>query len=264
MPAPKPRTFLLRQACKRQVRFGLIRLLRVLLRLRATEYVSAPAAVVLVLAPHQDDEVLGCGGLIACKRLVASPVHVAFITDGSSSHRGHPRLSPAAVAELRTAEACAALRRLGVERHAIHFLNGPDGRLNRLSATETAALVERLARLIETVRPDEIFLPCRHDGSSEHEAAFLLFFAALSRTGLAPRIWEFPVWSLWNPLLGLRTLWRIRRVARFRFTGYEFLKVAALAEYSSQVAPTAPWTTALLSHDFVSRFVSEEEFFYEL
>ncbi len=264
MPAPPPANFSFRRACKRRARFALIRILRIGLRLRATEYASSPAAVILVLAPHQDDEVLGCGGLIACKRLVASPVHVAFITDGSASHRNHPHLSPPAVADLRATEACSALRRLGVERSAIHFLGGPDGRLDRLTPAETAALTAQLARLIETIRPDEIFLPYRYDGSSEHEAAFRLFTTALHLTGLTPRVWEFPVWSWWNPLLLLRTLRRVRRVVRFRFAGFEFLKVAALAEYSSQFAPTAPWPEALLSPDFVSRFTSDEEFFCEL
>ena len=43
------------------------------------------AASVLVLAPHYDDEVLGCGGLIAGLATAGAPavVRVLFLTDSS-------------------------------------------------------------------------------------------------------------------------------------------------------------------------------------
>lgn len=250
---------------KSPARLVLRSLVRTALRLRAERYVAPPESVTLVLAPHQDDETLGCGGLLATKRLVASPVHVAFLTDGSASHRGHPTLTPATLAELRAAEARIALRQLGVERPAIHFLGAPDGRLDRLTAEESASLSSQLGQLLARVRPDEIFLPYRHDGSTEHEAAFRLVAAALRASGQSPRILEFPVWCWWNPLLLLRTLPRIRRVSCHRFSGYGFLKTTALAAYASQVAPTPPWPQPLLSREFTRAFTAtEEEFFFEL
>src|SRR5262245_24685447 len=42
---------------------------------------------VLVLAPHPDDESLGCGGLIAACQAQGHPVHVLVLTDGAGSHR---------------------------------------------------------------------------------------------------------------------------------------------------------------------------------
>ena len=240
-------------------------LLRGVLRLRAEPYTAAPQAVTLVLAPHQDDEILGCGGLLATKRLVGSPVHVAFLTDGAASHPDHPALAPVALAKLRTTEARAALRQLGVETSAIHFLGAPDGRLDRLTSAESTAHSLQLTELLARIRPDEIFLPYRHDGSTEHEAAFLLVATALLASGQSPRVFEFPVWSWWNPLLLLRTLHRVRRVSCHRFSGYGFMKTAALAAYASQVASTPPWSHAVLSHEFTRAFTSsEEEFFLEL
>lgn len=252
-------------ALKSIVRLVLRSLIRTWLRVRATDYAAPPASVTLVLAPHQDDETLGCGGLLASKRFVASPVHVAFLTDGSASHRGHPSLSPAALTDLRVSEAHVALRQLGVERPAIHFLGAPDGRLDRLTPAESATFTARLGELLARLRPDEIFLPYRHDGSTEHEAAFRLVTTCLRTGGLTPRILEFPVWSWWNPRLLIRTLHRVRRVSRHRFSGYGFLKTGALAAYASQVAPTPPWPEPLLSLAFTRAFTqTEEEFFFEL
>ena len=67
---------------------------------------SHPAALdnpgrTLVIAPHQDDETLGCGGYILLRRLEALPVDVLYITDGRASHPQHPRLSAGQIATLR-------------------------------------------------------------------------------------------------------------------------------------------------------------------
>lgn len=249
---------------KRHLRFLLNRLFAFVLRRRSTPYVASPGTVTLVLAPHQDDETLGCGGLIARRRLDAQPVHVAFVTDGSGSHPDHPTLTREALATVRAAEARAALRKLGVETPAIHFLGLRDGTLNKLSPAESADAIERIAQLLERVQPDEVLLPYRHDGSSEHEAAFLLFASALRRHQRRVRVLEFPVWSWWSPTLLLRPVLRVRKVVRFSFSGYAFLKTDALAAYRSQVAPTPPWPDALLSADFCRMFARDEEFYFEI
>lgn len=246
------------------LRRALSRFVRLILRLRACDYVSQPGSITLVLAPHQDDEALGCGGLIAGKRLAAQPVHVAFLTDGSASHTGHPSVSAAELALRRASEARVALGHLGVEKSAIHFLNAPDGRLAHLSAMERDKLVAFVTALLDNVAPDEVFIPFRRDGSTEHEAAFRLFELALRTARHRPRIFEFPVWSWWNPLLLLAPLFGVRRVLRYRFKGCAFLKTRALSAYRSQTEPTPPWTNAIISPAFVSFFSTDEEFYFEL
>ena len=105
---------------------------------------EAPA---LVIAPHQDDETLACGGIIARKRNEGLPVHVVFITDGSASHPGHARLVPPVIATLRQQEAMRAMAYLGVERTAVHFLNEPDGTLKTISAERRENLIARLTEI---------------------------------------------------------------------------------------------------------------------
>ena len=54
------------------------------------------AVQVLVVAPHPDDEVLGCGGVMAAHAARGDDVHVAVVT------RGVPELySPELVAQAR-------------------------------------------------------------------------------------------------------------------------------------------------------------------
>jgi LmbE family N-acetylglucosaminyl deacetylase len=225
-----------------------------------------PAAgwVTLVIAPHQDDEVLGCGGLIASRRRAGSHVHILYVTDGSGSHPKHPSLTPEALAVWREAEAREAMQILGVENSACSFLQARDGTLAQLDAAAASELVGKLATVIGQVKPDEICLPLRHDGSSEHDANFILVQSALAQTAQRPRLLEFPVWSWWNPTLLVKPLFRSHRIWRARFPSLAGAKRRALAAYASQTEPTPPWEQRVLSPEFVSFFSTDEEFFFEL
>ena len=216
----------------------------------------------IVFAPHQDDETLGCGGLIARKRHEGLPVHVIFITDGAASHPGHPRLSSAAIRALRHREALAALAILGVESGAIHFLDEADGMLDSLDPTRGAMLVERITTLLRDIGPEEVFLPCSPDGSTEHDAAFRFVSAALQQTTLRPDVWQYPVWSWWNPLLLFeRMIFTTGRCA-LPTEDYQPVKALALHTYRSQVEATPPWLQPTLPPELVSIFGADREFFF--
>ena len=92
---------------------------------RPLEQILAPGGV-LVLAPHPDDESLGCGGLIAAALAAGRRLGVVFLSDGAASHPGHPA---AALRAMREAEARAALTRLGAPDGAARFLGLPDSRV---------------------------------------------------------------------------------------------------------------------------------------
>ncbi len=250
-------------AAKRFLRRAAQGLARALLRVRARPLPAGNRGVTLVLSPHQDDDVLGCGGLVALRRLRGLEVHVVYITDGSASHPGHPVLTAAVLASQRTAEARAALRVLGVETPAQHFLHAPDGRLERLPPEQATALVEKLAALLRQLRPDEIYLPAGDDGSSEHDAAFAIFRQAYARSGVRATVREIAIWAWWSPRLLARKMARGQRVWRSDCHGYEFLKARALAAHRSQTAPVPPWPTAILTPWFCEAFLAREEFFFE-
>ena len=247
---------------KRRVRRLLGALLFFHLRLRSRPLVLDPGPL-LVVSPHPDDATLGCGGLLFQKRLAGHPVHILYLTDGSASHPHHPTLTPSALADLRHREARLAKRRLGVDSACLRFINLPDGCLSLLDPVTRETVVSTLADQLSSLHPATLLLPCRHDGSDEHEAAFRLVAAALDRAALRPRLLEFPVWSAWNPLLLVRPLFRARRIHRFEFPGYGPHKQHALSAYASQLLPSPPWNDAVLSADFVRAFSRETELFFE-
>lgn len=224
-------------------------------------YVESRGTTV-VFAPHPDDEALGCGALIARKRNVGLPVHVVFLTDGSASHTNHPRVTPTEVNAIRLQEARRVLSVLGVDSASIHFFNEPDGTLNQLSTTEHESLVGRLTALLQQLEPDEIFLPCHADGSSEHEAAFGFVVEAASRAGLHALIWEYPVWLWWNPLTLLLRVVHAAERCRAPVEDYLPVKRQALALYRSQLEPLPPQIESSLPHDLLRLIDTEAEYFF--
>ena len=85
------------------------------------------AAPLLVLAPHPDDESLGCGGLIAESCARGRDVHVAILTDGTGSHPSSPSYPAPRLRALRQREALAAVEALGLGALLLWILDGDLG-----------------------------------------------------------------------------------------------------------------------------------------
>ena len=79
-------------------------------------------ATPVVLAPHPDDEVIGCGGLLAAAADCGVRPIIVHVTDGSGSHPGSRAFPREALIALRQHEACSAAKRLGVPLDHVHFM----------------------------------------------------------------------------------------------------------------------------------------------
>lgn len=235
----------------------------VTLRIRSQPLVTAAGSGCVVIAPHQDDEALGCAGLIATRRADDLPVQVVYVTDGAGSHPGHPHLQPTDIARLRRAEAVRAMGKLQVAEDSLHFLGAPDGTLTRLDSGTFEELAARLASILASLQPTELFIPCRNDTSSEHTGAFQLTVRALKIGGLSPRIFEYPVWARWRPQQLIRLGLTNGKVWRLSFPGSAALKRDTLSTYVSQTEPTPPWSDPVLPRGFIACFEFAEEYFFE-
>jgi len=96
--------------------------------------ISAPERL-LILAPHEDDETLGCGGLIQREVAKGAAVRVVYLTNGDHNqlafllYRKRPWLSPSVnrnMGEVRHREAIEAMAYLGVPEEQLVFLGFPD------------------------------------------------------------------------------------------------------------------------------------------
>ena len=123
--------------------YGLLQTAKVFNR---SALVWEPAAeTVLVLAPHMDDEIIGCGGTLAKHVARGASVTVVFLTDGAAGgvaaggSAAHSDRLAEPLTELRKREAHLALSVLGIRQ--LEFLDARDGDLS-----STPELVAKIAR----------------------------------------------------------------------------------------------------------------------
>lgn len=78
-----------------------------------------PGSRAVVIAPHPDDEVLGCGGLLQRLAEAGRTLQLISVTDGSASHPGSDRWPVQRLSVVRPQESAEALRRLGLPMHQL-------------------------------------------------------------------------------------------------------------------------------------------------
>ena len=127
----------------------------------------------LVLAPHPDDEVIGCGGLVALHVREGRRVHVLVATDGGEAERGE--VPKQAFTALREAETDAGLAHLGAP--PAEFLRIPDRSLEERTGEFQAALRDRLLQ----IRPDLLVLPSPIEIHPDHRALSIAAIELLQR-----------------------------------------------------------------------------------
>ncbi len=188
----------------------------------------------VVVAPHPDDESLGCGGLIAAARAQDVPVAIVVVSDGVGSHPHSPSYPPERLRALRKAEAVAAAGELGVPADAVHFLRLPD-RFVPVSGPEADAAIAQIAAIAEACGANLMTVTWQHDPHCDHTAAFALARAAAVRQpGL--RLLAYPVWGFTLPPdFALNEA----SPAGFRLAVADHLpaKRRAIAAHRSQVSP---------------------------
>ena len=146
-----------------------------------------PASRAVIVAPHPDDEVMGCGGLLAQLAALDRDILLIAVSDGEKSHPAESAWSAGLLAQTRPGETAAALARLGIHRIAIVRAHLPDGAI--------AQNRTQLADLLKThLRPSDVLLASwRMDGHPDHEAVGETAAAAACASGC--KLIEVPIWA---------------------------------------------------------------------
>ncbi len=137
---------------------------------------------ILVIAPHADDEVLGCGGYLLHQRDLGAEIRIVIATIGSMGHRQD---CITRAKELTTV--CEEL-----DAAFMIMFDGKDALLDTIPSYE---ITSRLDMIIDDYRPDEVFVNYR----SLHQDHIKLYDCALAsmrlREGYAPKLvalYEYP------------------------------------------------------------------------
>ncbi|MCX7992111.1 MAG: PIG-L family deacetylase [Fimbriimonadales bacterium] len=182
----------------------------------------------LIIAPHPDDEVLGCGGLMATAARAGVPIKVVYLTAGDGFAAAAALTSRSApdardclqLGQIRMQESLRALRALGLNDTDAVFLGYPDRgllpmavrprRVFRSSATQAqavpyadaltpnaphtaAAVVADLRGVLAAFQPTRVFTTHPLDDHEDHTAAALFTHEAIAQAVQAGELTHFPV-----------------------------------------------------------------------
>lgn len=181
----------------------------------------------LIIAPHPDDEVLGCGGLIATAAAMGAPVRVVYLTNGdgfTAAAALTARATPTPdeclqLGRLRQEEARQGLHALGLSPNDAVFLGYPDrgllamaARPNRIARSTTTgasavpyrdaltpnapylapALIADLRRVLAEFQPTRVFTTHPLDDHEDHTAAALFTYEAIQQAYEAGELAQKP------------------------------------------------------------------------
>lgn len=116
---------------------------------------------VLIIAPHMDDEVLGCGGTIAKHVDNKDNVYVSFIAHRIYSHKFDKKKN-----EIEKKHAIKAKEILGYKGSIFFELN--DERLD----TAIQDIIIPLEKYVLKIKPEIVYCPFQKDNNQDHRAVF--------------------------------------------------------------------------------------------
>ena len=157
------------------------------------------ARIVVVFAPHPDDEVFGCGGALALHAKAGHTVHVVLLTAGDRKPDG---VSDPEYANLRLIESAAAAAILGIAAPECWKL--PDRTVGY-----GESLVERIMGAIVAADADVVYAPSLWESHPDHRATAMSAIEAVRRLGgnRSLLLYELSAPLRPNRLVDISTVW---------------------------------------------------------
>jgi len=151
---------------------------------------------VLIVAPHADDDVIGCGGVAALHADSGDEVHAVIVFSGlaGDSDRKH---SPEEYVAARRREAQAGGAHLGIARYT--FWDYPEG--HEPADAEIVPVARRLAGLVHGLAPRTVYAPWIGEYHLDHHVVARIVRMGLALTGFTGDAWGYEVWTPLIPTL---------------------------------------------------------------
>ncbi|QFQ13412.1 PIG-L family deacetylase [Pseudoprevotella muciniphila] len=194
---------------------------------------------ILLIAPHPDDEIIGCGGLIQ-RYTPGKCVNVVILTGGGASHHGCCDTSADDIKRERRNMAQRINAEIGLPKGCLHLLDFEDGNISTGDSVQEA----KLLKIIQEVQPDAILFPIQQgEGWSDHIAAGDIVKRLISAHSIKVQLYEYCVWFWYYNVWNIR--WRDARVLKMTSEQYQ-KKLKAISDYTTSVAPCGkPWSGVL-------------------
>ena len=217
---------------------------------------------VLIVAPHMDDEVLGCGGVMHMHS-DKTQIHCIYATDGA---RSPAPLLPwtgsidHGIRARRRHEALEVMDEIGIPRENLIFLDFPDGKLMKNALPFKTRLAEQLAR----IEPAIILVPFRYDLHPDHVAVHRgVRDVVLETTGSATLL-EYFIYYRWRLVKSgdVRQMIPPSRLLKVDISNVADKKASTIHFYKSQTDIISDWQEQpILTARSISERCTEPECF---
>jgi LmbE family N-acetylglucosaminyl deacetylase len=141
---------------------------------------------VLVLSPHPDDDILGCGGTLAKHKKAGHTITSVTLTDGSF---GDPSIPDRDVLiRKREEESQRAARIIGISR--CEFLREKDQKLGT-----KGPIIQKIGALLDEIEPDLLYLPFFLDNHPDHVATHRIFYRVAQKKTVRTKCCFYETWA---------------------------------------------------------------------
>lgn len=218
----------------------------------------APHQRVCIFAPHPDDEVLGCGGLLQQLAANGNPIVLIHVTNGTQSHPNSQIYSQESLDIIRPQESVKALEVLGIAHQVKTIaLDLTDGNV----FSQQDRFQQKLTSIIQ---PNDVLVtPFMRDGHPDHEATGLVVASFAKQYDLA--CYQVLIWAWhWAKPADNRIPWH--NAIRVDLTTEQLQrKIEAIACFESQItADESTGTPPILSAQTIARISQPwEVYLYE-
>ena len=218
----------------------------------------APNQRVCIFAPHPDDEVLGCGGLLQQLAANGNPIVLIHVTNGTQSHPNSQIYSQESLDIIRPQESVKALEVLGIAHQVKTIaLDLTDG--NVFSQQD-----QFQQKLTSIIQPNDVLVtPFMRDGHPDHEATGLVVASFAKQYHLA--CYQVLIWAWhWAKPADNRIPWH--HAIRVDLTPEQLQrKIEAIACFESQItADESTGSAPILSAQTIARISQPwEVYLYE-
>ena len=145
----------------------------------------------IIVAPHADDESIGCGGVISLLRKFGLPVYILLLTDGTLSHPNSKDYPPEKLRDLREKEIIEAGKILNVSPQNLIFCRYKDRHLPNQNSDNFDEAAKDISKIFDILKPSSIFVPWRRDPHPDHRASYELIKTANKNFA---KLYEYPIW----------------------------------------------------------------------
>lgn len=184
---------------------------------------------ILIVAPHPDDEVIGCSGLIQRMKKEGKEIFIVILSGGEASHCSCCEIDKDRLINARYELTLQAAQLLKLPIDRIYRLSYPDGKISK-EHSET----ERFRSIINSICPDTVVIPHWSEGCVDHrhthEITRFLLKDELEIELYAYCVWFWYYYNIWN------ISWKNMRLLNMSTDEYQ-TKLQAINIYITPKAP---------------------------